>query len=103
MNKKLIAIIGCAVAAVGSIATLSVVYVKFQKANKALKGTTIGDALAEQAQNESDVEDEDTEMIEDTDEPDENPPADEEPVPAPKLVKKESKKNVANTPAGKRN
>lgn len=91
-NKNTIIAIGCAVAAIGSLTTLGVVYAKFQKANKAIKLNSVAAALAEQDATEEGPDTCEEAVDEVVEEPAEE--IVEEPVKAPKLVKKESKSNA---------
>lgn len=68
MNKKLILIAAGVVAAIGSLTGLGVVYARFNKANKAIKTTTIGELLRKDnpTPDESPVIDEEMEVGNDT-------------------------------------
>ena len=107
MNKtKLIIIAASVVAAVGSLTGLGVVYARFQKANKAVKTTTIGEMLRKEDVFEPDESTSDDEKIEAVEAAEKLEGAsmvesqDVESKPVLTVIKngKEGKQNAVNTP-----
>lgn len=104
MNKtKLIIIAASVVAAVGSLAGLGVVYARFQKANKAVKTTTIGEMLRKEDNFEPDESTSDDEKIEAAEKLEdasvvESQDAESKPVLTEVKKGKEGKQNAVNTP-----